>query len=384
MKHKVLIFNDNFLKYSETFIYNQLLGVKEQFKVVVLTNKRLSEEMFTNEKVHVIPFDLIQKVQRITNPFKFQTSFEAKIQKVVGVEKPDLIHVHFGHNSLKMIPIAQKLDIPMLVTFWGSDASKRLRDKRYVRRLKEFYHYPNIVCCSMELRNNLKKIGLNVKNTKVHYAGVSVDKFSYNNRKPPAQKLNDGEKLVFLQVARFVEKKGHEHTMQALHDFLKKQPDPTLFEFRLIGDGPLLKITRNRVKKHGLSDVVKFLGLKSSEEVQQEMAASDFLLQHSIVANDGDMEGLPIVIMEAMATGLPVISTYHSGIPELIKDGENGFLVEEKDVASYTKKLEGLISIQDTRLNENARLTIEKKFNLDIQNEKLVELYTRLINASRN
>ena len=74
--------------------------------------------------------------------------------------------------------------------------------------------------------------------------------------------LEDGEKLIFLQVARFVGKKGHEYTMQALHDFLKTQPDPSLFEFRLIGDGPLLDATQKQVEKLGLSDVVKFLGVK--------------------------------------------------------------------------------------------------------------------------
>ena len=381
MKNKVLIFNDNFLKYSETFIYNQLLGVKEQFEVVVLTNKRMNEEKFTNEKVHVVPFDLIQKVQRITNPYKFQSSFAAKVHKVIADEKPDLIHVHFGHNSLKIIPIAQQLDIPMLVTYWGSDASRRLRDKRYVERLRKFYHYPHAVCCSGELRNNLKKIGLDISNTGIHYAGVSVDEFSYSQRKPAAQKLIDGEKLIFLQVARFVGKKGHEYTMQALHDFLKTQPDPSLFEFRLIGDGPLLDATQKQVEKLGLSDVVKFLGVKNSNEVQSEMSKADFLLQHSVVADDGDMEGLPIVIMEAMATGLPAISTYHSGIPELIKDGENGLLVEEKDIISYTQKLESLVSIQDNSLNENAQNTVLKDFNLDIQNQKLAKLYTKLINA---
>jgi len=380
MKRKVLIFNDNFLKYSETFIYNQLLGVKDQFEVVVLTNKRMNAEKFTNEKVHEVPFDLLQKVQRIRNPYKFQSSFASKIHKLIQQENPDLIHVHFGHNSLKIIPIAQHLGIPMLVTFWGSDASRRLRDERYVKRLREFYHYPNMICCSAELKNNLKKTGLDVTATGVHYAGVSVDKFSYSERKPIAQKLKDGEKVTFLQVARFVGKKGHTYTMEALHQFLEKQPNRNLFEFRLIGDGPLLDTIMKQVQKLGLSDVVKFLGVKSSEEVQQEMAASDFLLQHSVVADDGDMEGLPIVIMEAMATGLPAVSTYHSGIPELIKDGENGFLVEEKDVTKYAEKLSGLVNIQNNELNKNARQTIEKDFNLNIQNQKLADLYTELMN----
>ncbi len=115
------------------------------------------------------------------------------------------------------------------------------------------------------------------------------------------------------------------------------------------------------------------------KRVKELMKQADIFVHHSITASNGDQEGIPNVIMEAMATGLPIISTYHAGIPELITDEFNGYLVEEKDSEEYAKKIRKLLTEDISFIPLNARKTIEEKFNLKKQQIKLNSIYEELL-----
>ncbi len=379
MKKRVLIYTDTFLKKSETFIYRQLIGVNDSFEVKVLTNQTANQEHFPFENHEEIPFNWQQKIQRTGNPYVLQSSYQKKIRRVFEQFKPDLIHAYFGHNALKIAPLAIDLKIPIVLTFLGSDASKRLNDKRYVRTLRKYWSYPTKLCVSKGLRNNLKSEGFDIEKTLVHYLGVSIENFAYKEREPIGLKIEKKEKVSYLQVGRFVEKKGHEHTVKAFHNFLKKRKDSELFEVRFAGEGPLEKPIRDLVNELGIQDNVKFLGYKSPDEVIEEMTNADALLQHSVTAFNGDTEGLPVVITEGMATGLPVVSTYHSGIPELIESEKNGFLIDERNIEEYVVAFRRLTQLKDLKINEAARETVDKDFSLASQNLKLREIYTTAI-----
>jgi colanic acid/amylovoran biosynthesis glycosyltransferase len=138
-----------------------------------------------------------------------------------------------------------------------------------------------------------------------------------------------------LAVGRFVEKKGFAHLLRALAIAGDRAP----FTLRLVGDGPLRGELEALAATLGLGARVSFAGWRSSAEVAREMTEADLLVVPSVTAADGDMEGLPIVIVEAMATGLPVVGTLHSGIPEIVEDGVTGRLVAERDDRALAEAL---------------------------------------------
>jgi glycosyltransferase involved in cell wall biosynthesis len=131
----------------------------------------------------------------------------------------------------------------------------------------------------------------------------------------------------------------------------------------------------------GLSDKIMMPGEVSPADAARLMLRSDVLLQHSVTGSDGDKEGLPTVLVEAMATGLPVVSTYHSGIPELVKDGVNGFLVQERDVDAYEARLRDLTKI-DKSIGCRASETVRANFNIAVQNERLAAYYGEILQAA--
>jgi glycosyltransferase involved in cell wall biosynthesis len=207
-----------------------------------------------------------------------------------------------------------------------------------------------------------------------HYICVSERAFPFCARKPIVEKVQCGECIELLQVGRFVEKKGHEYTIKALASLKKIFSN---WRMSFVGDGPLLSKCQELAKDLGLDKQILFLGPLPPSRIAALMAQADAFLHHSVTATNGDQEGIPISIMEAMASGLPVISTMHSGIPELVENEVTGFLVPERNLERYTSALERLLEC-GTEVGIKARSRVEVHFNLDIQNAVLRQIYGRL------
>src|SRR5690606_27259516 len=195
-----------------------------------------------------------------------------------------------------------------------------------------------------------------------------VEKFRFNVREPLEAKARRKEIISFLQVSSLVEKKGHIYSLHAFREFLRIYPDAI---FYIGGEGPLKSVCEKFVMDYNLADKVRFLGNLSPNQVADYMSRCDVFLHHSVTASNGSEEGIPTAIMEAMASGLVVVSTYHAGIPELIEDGVSGFLVNEKDIPEYSKVLQRLINLDTAVVAERARIIIEQNFNIHKQNKKL-------------
>ena len=135
------------------------------------------------------------------------------------------------------------------------------------------------------------------------------------------------------------------------------------------------------VSRKDLANRVRFEGLVDRVGVARLMSKADVFVHHSVTPDDGSMEGLPTVLMEAMATGLPVLSTIHAGIPELVTNGVDGFLVAERDVDEYVDRMDALATL-DGRSGKRARAKIENTFNMKTQNEKLIDIYRGAIHAN--
>lgn len=372
-----------------TFIYRQLCGVRKEFNTSVLCS-RISEnlEIFPHDKLYFYPQDkfavnLSRLKEIILNrpelsylniPHLFFYK-KKQYEKFISGKESKLIHAHFGPSGIEVLPIAQKLNLPLLTSFHGYDASSLLKYSMYIKNLKKLFNYSHVITPSEYMLNSFHKLGLYSKNEHIIHYGIPINIFAYKERQPINQKVIKKEEIIFLQVSNFVEKKGHKYTVITFSNFLKTYPDSRLI---LAGDGPLRKSIMSLVNDLGIGDKVVFSGLVYQEKVIDLMYLADVFLHHSITSDDGNMEGIPNVIMEAMATGLPIISTRHAAIPELVNHGLNGFLVEEKNIKDYEMAMKKVLSCNND-LGINGRKKIENDFNLDKINEKLISVYKKVL-----
>jgi glycosyltransferase involved in cell wall biosynthesis len=384
-KPVIAIYVRYYLAASETFIYRQLQGVRPAFDPMVIAAHLSHQDMFPTDPVFARGKTFPEKVYgRLAGLASGRYAWAAAGQRSYWRRQltergARLIHAHFGHFALDVLPIATDLGIPLVVTFHGMDASVVLNDKRYLRALPKLVDYAHVITVSHNMAERLRAIGIHPRKLLVHYIGAPVEDFPYVERLNVAEKIARHAKIRFLQVANFIEVKGHRYTLEAFARYVAKGRDAELV---LAGDGPLRGELASLCDALGIRDRVRFPGRISKAEVIAHMAEADAFLQHSVSLPDGQREGLPTVLMEAMSTGLPVISTRHSGIPELVEDGVDGFLVEERDVDAYVSRMESLESL-GPELGRRARAKVERTFNLSVQNGKLIELYRRIIDAER-
>lgn len=210
----------------------------------------------------------------------------------------------------------------------------------------------------------LISFGVRSSNIKVIHMGVDVDTFNFEDKEISSR-------LQVLTVARATEKKGLKYAIEAI---LNAAIDCHL---TLIGDGNLLPSLKELVKEHNNRERVTFLGACPPVKVAKELKKTDLFLLPSIQDEFGDKEGIPVSLMEAMASGVIVLSTYHSGIPELIEHGKTGFLVQEKDSKALSKMISEISKRDDLRdIRQNARRKIESDFNAETLKDDLVRILT--------
>lgn len=380
-KPAVAVYQRHYLTASMTFVYRQLLGIKDEFEPIVLAYSVSNLERFPCDRLSLRERTVADKVwcrlrRLLTGSVAALSPFHERAWKgVLASNRIRLIHAHFGPSGIDVLPLARSLGIPLIVTFHGFDASALLNDRSYLRAVKGLFAYAHIITVSKKMSEALIKAGADGSMIDVHYIGVPVEDFEYIERRPLTEKVSEGGRLEFLQVSNLLEKKGHAYTIKAFKGFLSKYPDSRL---TIAGDGPLRGSLERLCSELGITGKVNFTGCVDTQEVKRLMSASDIFVHHSVTASNGDMEGIPTVIMEAMATGLPVISTVHSGIPELVDDGVSGLLVAEKDIDAYVKAL--FQSVESGHvLGKNARSKVLESFNMEKQNAALKGIYRKML-----
>lgn len=242
------------------------------------------------------------------------------------------IVAEFGHLGANLAPVGQTLGIPVFAYFRGFDASKRLREPRIVRRYRAAMpRLAGVISVSQSLLDNLAVHGIRHPNAHVIPTGVDTDLFAPGRRDPH----------LILSVGRIMDKKAPLVAIDAFAAVAEEFPE---HRFEIIGDGPLRAASEARVAALGLTDRVRFLGRRPHDEVRDHLARAAVFLQHSVTAPDGNTEGLPTSIQEAMASGAVVVSTRHAGIPEAVEEGVTGLLVDENDAAGFAAALRTVVA----------------------------------------
>lgn len=293
--------------------------------------------------------------------------FARKLKAEITNFNPSIIHCQFSYESVKLLQNF-KSNTPIILNFRGYGASAKLKNKHYVSWLKSIATkkniYPIYVC--EYLKKNLldKKIKF-TNDGIVLYTGINQDLFK--RTKPKAVK----DTKTFIQVGAFNDKKGQEITIKAFAEFI------STLEFKkynlvFIGGGKNLNKCKKFVKELKIENSVVFKGRLTQLELIKELKKSDIFVHHSLTAANGDQEGIPNAILEAMSMQMPILSTYHSGIPEAVVHNENGLLCNENDIETYSKQM---AEICKWGLIPKNRKRIEEKFNIDLHIKKLKSFY---------
>ncbi len=288
----------------------------------------------------------------------------------------DIIHCQFGRNGV-LGAILRNIGVvkgKLVCTFHGHDISAYIKNYGNNAYRELFAKGDLFLPISEHFKRRLMELGCSEQKIFVHRMGINVNKFACS-----LHSYRNSSKVRLITIGRFIEKKGIQYALEAVAKAYKRTQSG--IEYKLVGDGPLRRDLEELSKKLDIHNIVTFLGWREQDEVVKLLEDTDILLAPSVTAANGDQEGIPVVLMEAMAKGLPVISTQHSGIPELVQDGKSGFLVPERDADALAERLEYLIVHPElrARMGQEGRNHIEECYNIDTLNDRLVGLYKMIL-----
>lgn len=351
-----------FLKPEMRHIYRQVTGL-QRFQTFVLTKSRENTADFPFGDVDVLPRPRINFLARFHK--KYIRRMEAVFYRgeydqlctALGRRHADLLHVYFGHTGVHLLPFLRNWDGPSLVSFHGMDIMLREADPQYNRSLTELLQtLPMVLARSESLATRLVELGCAREKIRINRTGIPLGDFPFTQRTTPP----DGA-WHLVQACRLIEKKGLDVTLQAFATFKQRFPSARL---TIAGDGRLLAELQAQAMQLGIDKAVTFSGFQSQESLAALYQAAHIFIHPSQTTAKLDQEGVPNAMLEAMATGLPVVATLHGGIPEAVTDGQDGFLTPERDAEALTASLFRLTESPETysRLSATAAESVREKF----------------------
>ncbi|PIY83062.1 MAG: hypothetical protein COY78_03740 [Candidatus Omnitrophica bacterium CG_4_10_14_0_8_um_filter_44_12] len=369
-KIRIAVLRETLDTTSETFLFQELGWLKHYLPFFIYKNE-------ARKSPEIDAFKIDSSKKRLFNDASSYEKFKAildkheanLIEKIINIRKPKLIQCPFLTDAAAFIGFIKKTNLPVFVAVRGFDLYKG-NNSNLVRELLPYVS--KFIAKSRSISNTLVSLGCPPEKIEVIHSGVDLTELAF---KPRAL---DKKKLKILSCGRFVEKKGFEATLLFFKKFLIQYPRATL---TLIGEGPLELKIRRLVNRYHLGKSINIKSVLPHRLYINELYKHDIFVLPSQIAKDGDREGIPNVLKEAMASGMPVISTNHSGIPELIQDRINGHLVNEGDYSAIAAIADSLIkdSCKTGELCWRARFTIEKYFDLADTAGQLESQYDRIL-----
>ena len=279
----------------------------------------------------------------------------------------DLVLAEYGPTGVAVVDACLQAGVPLVVHFHGFDAYHKPTLDQYESEYKRIFSAAKaIIAVSHDMKQQLLSLGAPPE--KVFYNACGVDTSLFAGAKPARAEP------IAIAVGRFVEKKAPHLTLLAFKKVVEACPDACLL---MIGDGPLLEVCKQMARALGIDGVIRFLGSRSHGDVAQIMRKGRLFVQHSMSAADGDSEGTPVAILEAGASGLPVVSTRHGGIPDVVIDGQTGLLVDEGDVSAMADCMIQLIKNSKLagQLGSAARERVSSEFTMQKSIDNLMRIF---------
>ncbi|RKQ29673.1 glycosyltransferase [Oceanobacillus halophilus] len=316
--------------------------------------KYMIDMSLLNEKVHYL--------NEIYSPKKF-----------VGKHDVGILHAHHAQLGMLLLPFKKKTELPLVTSIRGRDATLADQPVGYMDGAKKLFEEGDLFLPVCEyLAERIIDWGCPPEKIKVLYGGVDLEQFKFR----PPDVIGNSQNI--LSMGRLVEKKGHHILMKAFDKVRENFPKATL---TIIGGGVMEEELRNLAKELNLGDSFQLLNKIPKALVQEKMQNADLFVAASMVASNGDVEGIPNTVKEAMATGLPVVSTTHAGIPELVTNNKDGLLVEENNVDELAEALEFMLLNRPLWESYalNARDKVERLFDQQKQLAEQARIYDELL-----
>lgn len=321
----IAIFTPNQNPYSETFIQAH----KNHLKGTVFYYYGRDAHIQLEGQQRLMPLYCYKFLRVYAKLFRKPSSYlwQQRVLYSLKANNIETVLVEYGTHAYHLKDILNTSGLPVAVHFHGYDASIRAVIQKCENYKEVFAITKKIIVVSKVMAHRLLELG------------CPKDKLVYNVYGPNP----DFETVVptftkkqFVAIGRFTDKKAPYYTIMAFKQVLETHPDARLL---MAGDGALLNMCKNLVKEYQIAEHVHFLGVVTPEQYRGLLAESLAFVQHSITADTGDMEGTPLAVLEASTAGLPVISTIHAGIPDVIVHGETGLLCDEHDVEAMGKHM---------------------------------------------
>jgi colanic acid/amylovoran biosynthesis glycosyltransferase len=375
--------------YCSSFLKPEMLHIYRQIKALrgvdtfVVTKELQNAGQFPFADIEIVPkrrnnlliHGWLKFVER-RPPIVYRGEYQA-LDSLLERHCADLMHIYFGHTGVHLLPFIQEWDRPCVVSFHGADVAHKDDIKDYPAKLRLLFEaVPLVFARSQSLADRLIQLGCPSEKLRLNRTGLPLNEFPFVDRPPPR---NGNWRIV--QACRLIPKKGVATSLRAFAIFKKDNPDA---EFFIAGKGPLQPELEMLAAGLGIFKDVHFVGFLSQPELLELYANSHLFLHPSETSPNQDQEGVPNSVLEAMATGLPVVATRHGGIPEAVEHERTGFLVAEEDHVGLANAMQ-LITRSPNRLAQmggRAHATVVERFEQDAQIEQLESFYEEAISLN--
>jgi colanic acid/amylovoran biosynthesis glycosyltransferase len=368
-----------FLKPEMLHIYRQITALK-RVTPFVIAQKREEAERYPFDRIAVVGKPATHFARRFwfkqvrDAPWEVSPGEVENLIEVLTRTEAELLHIYFGHIAVHLLPLIQAWTKPSVVSFHGADVMVDLEKPAYRAATQRMLEAVRLVLVRSEsLGRALINLGCPSGKIRLQHTGIPVDEIPFRPREWPVH----GD-WKFVQACRLIEKKGLRVSLRAFAKFAERHPGST---FTIAGEGPLRNELGALAAELQVADKVFFPGFISQTQLRELFYQSHIFLHPSEVSDDGNQEGVPNSMLEAMASGLPVFATEHGGIPEAIENGRSGVLVSERDdqalalaLFERTANPEGLGAIA-----RNGADVVRKHFEQAGQTRQLEDYYLEAI-----
>lgn len=385
-KIKVVHYCSVWLEVTQTWLFNQITYLPKFIENHIICRSTKNLDQFAVDHLNALKEQsfalyLLHRLQTLFGKKNQSLFFQQKVAEI----RPDIVHSHFGNNGWAVMKAVEKYGAPHFITFYGQDVGKLPKDNPiWLKRYQELFDSPlsHFLCEGPHMAKCLIKMGCPPAKVRVHHLGIEVDKIDFQPRT-----WRPGEVLKVLIAASFREKKGIPYALEALGILQKDIP----LEITLIGDADSSKeATAEKEKilavleRAQLLPVTKMLGYCPQKTLWQEAYQSHLFLSPSVTAGNGDTEGgAPVSLIEMAASGMPIVSTFHCDIPEVVVHGQTGWLAEERNVDAIVDCLKRWVEEPDAwpEILRAGRTHIENNYDARIQGQTLAKHYQESLSS---
>jgi colanic acid/amylovoran biosynthesis glycosyltransferase len=357
-------------------IYRQVTGLK-RYETFIVAKERTSAERFPFPDIEMVPRKpkknfirrfYLKHVRHL--PALYYRGEMQGLMRIFRRRNADLMHIYFGHTGVHLLPFIKGWGKPSVVSFHGADVMPREHQPEYDGNLRELLRVtPLVLARSLSLAERLKALGCPPEKIRLNRTGIPLDQYPLRDRRTP----ENGE-WHFVQACRLIPKKGIATALKAFAEFHGKYPRA---RFTLAGEGPMKKEIEELARGLGIGKAVEMRGFLAQADLAQLYAEAHFFVHPSEMTADQNQEGVPNSMLEAMATGLPVLATLHGGIPEAVESERTGLLVPERDHAGLLQAMLRLAANPDEAfaMGRAASASVRLEFEQAKQIEKLESYY---------